>query len=97
MKEDLKLVKSVKENTQDIVSKPLPPGTLFVVCLNKPLIELWSMKESYSDDLYDYPATGQKSVYSISDSGVKNSDHVPYMLSPEDELLLFNEGLSENY
>jgi hypothetical protein len=37
MKNKLKLLKSVKGTGKDQPSKALPPGTLYVVCKNKPL------------------------------------------------------------
>lgn len=95
MKKNLKLVKSSKENGKDVVSKPLPPGTLYVVCLNRPLIELWALNNQITNDYYDSPEPKQTSFYATSIS--RDNDNVPFMLSPEDELLLYNEGLSENY
>jgi hypothetical protein len=97
MKKNQKLLKSVKGKTMDQVSKPLPPGTLYVVCLNKPLIDLWAIKDRYSNDYFDNSVESRASIDTRSISPLYRDDRVPVMLTPEEEMLLYNEGLSDNY
>jgi len=97
MKDNLKLIKSKKGSGKDTHSKALPPGTLFVVFRNKPLIDLWAISNLYPDDYYDKNVPAGSSVYTTSDSSLCGDDRIPVMLSPEDAMLLYNEGLSEYY
>ena len=96
MKNELTMLKSIKGTGKDLVSKPLPPGTLYVVCLNKPLIDLWSVNNRYAGDYYDTSVISPKpSVYSTPESSLQSDDGIPGILSPEDEMLLYNEGFSD--
>ncbi len=97
MKNNLKLLKSLKETEKHQPSKALPPGTLYVVCLNKPLIELWALSDRYTNDYYDNTLRYKESVYTRSNSSLHSDDRIPGILSPDDEMLLFNDGLSEYY
>jgi len=94
MKNNSKDLQSIKGSGTDIPSKPLPPGTLYVVCLNKPLIDLWAMSDRYT---YDTSVTYRSSVHTSLNSHLQNDDKVPVMLSPEEEMLLYNEGLTDWY
>ena len=80
---------------EDIPSKPLPPGTLYVVCLNKPLIDLWKVNNRFTNDYYDASETCLSPDYATSKSSFVNDDRIPVMLSLEDEMLLYNDGLTE--
>jgi hypothetical protein len=96
-KEERKLMKSKKGAGTDIISTPLPPGTLYVVCLNKPLINLWAMHDRNSSDYSTAPLPDRSSVYQQSDNAMSKDDRVQGILSPEDEMLLYNEGLTDYY
>lgn len=96
MKNELTMLKSIKGTGKDLVSKPLPPGTLYVVCLNKPLIDLWAVNNRYAGDYNDTSVMPQKpSVYSTPESSLQGDDRIQGILSPEDEMLLYNDGLSD--
>ena len=96
MKNNKNSLKSLKGSGKDLASKPLPPGTLFVVCLNKPLIDLWSVNNRYAGDYYDTSVIPKKSsVFSAPEFFLQNDDRIQGILSPEDEMLLYNEGLSD--
>ena len=97
MKNDLKLLKSIKGTAKDQPSKPVPPGTLYVVCLNKPLIELWALSDRYTNDYYDNTLRYKASIYTRSDSSLKSDDSIPVILSADDEMMLYNDELSEYY
>lgn len=75
----------------------LPPCKLYVVCLNKPLIDLWAISDRYTNDYYDNTLRYKASVYAKSNSSLHSDDRIPVILSPDDEMMLFNDGLSENY
>jgi hypothetical protein len=96
-KDDLKLLKSKKGSGMDIPSTPLPPGTLYVVCLNKPLINLWAMHDRNSSDYSTTPLPNRSSVYQHSNNASNKDDRIPGILSPEDEMLLYNDGLTDYY
>ena len=97
MKNDLKLLKSIKGTGKDQPSKAVPPGTLYVICLNKPLIELWALSDRYTNDFYDNTLRYKASVYSQSNSTLQSDDRIPLILSPDDEMMLYNDELSEYY
>ena len=96
MKNDVTL-KPIKGTAKDQPSKPVQPGTLYVVCLNKPLIELWAISDRYTNDYYDNTLRYKASVYTSSGSSLKSDDRIPVILSPDDEMMLFNDDLSEFY
>jgi hypothetical protein len=96
-KDERKLMKSKKGTGADIISTPLPPGTLYVVCLNKPLINLWAMHDRNSSDYSTTPLPKSSSVYQHSNNALSKDDKVQGILSPEDEMLLYNEGLTDYY
>jgi hypothetical protein len=83
--------------SKDKATKVTPPGQLYVIFLNKPLIELWSLAERYKDDYYDTTDRYRSSVYTKSISGLNEDDRIPVILTQEDEMLLYNDGLSEYY
>ena len=97
MKNDLKLLKSKKGTGNSETSKELPPCKLYAICLNKPLIDLWAMADLYTDDYYDTTVRYRASVYTKSKSSLKSDDCIPVLLSPDDEMMLYNEGLAEYY
>jgi hypothetical protein len=97
MKNKLKLLKSVKGTGKDQPSKALPPGTLYVVCKNKPLIALWALSDRSANDYYDSSVPNRRSGYSTTYSPWHGEDRMPVILSQDEEMMLFNEGLSENY
>jgi hypothetical protein len=97
MDKNAKLLTPIKGKNIDIVSKPLPPGTLYVLCLNKPLINLWAMNDSYSNDHYDTSSPYSSSIYKNSETASQSEDRIPVMLSPEEEMLLYNDGLTDLY
>jgi hypothetical protein len=97
MKKNQELLKSIKGKNTDTPSKPLPPGTLYVVCLNKPLIDLWATSDHNTNDYYDSSTPYSSSVYLNSDDALLRTDNIPVILSPEEEMLLYNEGLTEYY
>ncbi len=74
-----------------------PSSKLYVICLNKPLIELWAMADRYTPDYYDTTERYKASVYSKPGPGVKSDDSIQGLLSPDDEMMLYNEGLTEYY
>ena len=94
MKNNPKDLQSIKGSGMDLPSKPLPPGTLYVVCLNKPLIDLWAMSDR---NMYDTPVTKRSSAHTSLNSHLQSDDKIPVMLSPEEEMLLYNEGLTDWY
>lgn len=97
MKNDLKLLKSIKGTGKDQLSKAVPPSTLYVICLNKPLIDLWALSDRYTNDYYDNTLRYKASVYTRSNSSLHNDDRIPVILSPDDEMMLYNDELSEYY
>lgn len=97
MKNNLTLMKSIKGKGEDITSKPLPPGTLYVVCLNKPLIDLWKVNNRFANDYYDASETYFSPDHATLKSSFVNDDRISVMLSLEDEMLLYNEGLTDYY
>jgi hypothetical protein len=97
MKNDLKSLKSIKGTCKENSSKAAPPGTLYVVFLNKPLIDLWEISDRYTSDYYDNTLRYRASVYTKSNSSLHSDDRIPVILSPDEEMMLFNEGFSENY
>ena len=97
MKKDIKNLKPVKGMGEDKPSSPLPPGTLYVVCKNRPLINLWQLNNRYSCDHYDISETNLKSDYAMTRSSFQKDDMVSALLSLEEEMLLYNDGLSDNY
>ena len=97
MKNDLKLLKSKKVAAKNEPSKELLPCKLYAICLNRPLIDLWAMTDRYTDDYYETTVRYRASIYSKSKSTLKSDDRIPVMLSPDDEMMLYNEGLAEYY
>ena len=77
----------------DLPAKPLLPGSLYVVFLNKPLIDLWAITDLYANDYYDSTLPARTNAYLKSNSALHCDDRVPVMLSQEEEMLLYNEGL----
>ena len=92
-----KFLKSIKGTGKDKPSKAQPPATLYVVCLNKPLIELWALSDRYNNDYYDNTLRYKASVYTRSNSSLNSDDRIPVILSADDEMMLYNDGLSEYY
>jgi len=97
MKDGFKLLKSIKGTGKDQPSKAVPPGALYVVCLNKPLIELWALSDRYTNDYYDNTLRYRASVYTQSNSSLQSDDRIPVILSPDDEMMLYNDELSGYY
>jgi hypothetical protein len=97
MKKDLKELKLIKGTGNDQPSKSVTPGTLYVICLNKPLIELWALSDRYTNDYYDNTLRYRASVYTRSNSSLPADDRIPVLLSPDDEMMLYNEELSDYY
>lgn len=97
MKNNLKLLKSKKSAPEEKPLKQPPPGKLYAVCLNKPLIELWALTDRYNNDYYDTSVRYKASVYTKSNYPLLSDDRIPVILSPDDEMMLYNEGLSEYY
>ena len=97
MKNNLTLMKSIKGMGEDLPSKPLPPGTLYVVCLNKPLIDLWKVNNRFTNGYYDTSETCLSPAYATAKPSFQNDDRISVMLSLEDEMLLYNDGLSDYY
>jgi hypothetical protein len=97
MKDKRKLLKTKQGSGKEKLSKERSPAKLYAVCLNKPLIELWAMSDRYSNDYYDTSERYKGSVYAKSFSSLKSDDRIPVILSPDDEMMLYNEGLSEYY
>jgi hypothetical protein len=96
MKNDIKNLKPIKGRGEDLVANPLPPGTMYVVCLNTPLINLWKLNNFYSNESYNSNDASFISGFSKQGSFILNEDRVYDMLTLEEELLLYNDGLSEN-
>ncbi len=97
MKNFFMLLKSIKGDGKNEPSKELPPSKLHVVCVNKPLIDLWAITDPYTNEYYDTTARYRASVYTKSNSVLNSDDRIPVILSPDDEMMLFNEGFSENH
>lgn len=97
MKNDLKLLKSIKGTAKDEPSKTVSQSALYVICLNKPLIDLWAMSDRYTNDYYDNTLRYKASIYTRSNSTSNNDDRIPVILSPDDEMMLYNDELSEYY
>jgi hypothetical protein len=97
MKDYLKLLKSNNVAGKSWPSKELPPGTLYVACLNRPLIDLWAITDSYTNNNYDSSVPFTSSVYSASGSHSPYDDRIPNILSPYDVMMLYNDGLTEYY
>ena len=97
MKEDLTLIKSGPDTGKNKLSAEKPPCKLYAVCLNKPLIELWAMSDLYNREYCDTDLQYRTSVYTKSITDLYRDDRIPGMLSPDDEMMLYNEGLSDYY
>ncbi len=97
MKNDIKNLKSIKGMGEDLPSKPLPPGTLYVICLNKPLIELWKVNNRFANGYYESSEAYMSPDYATQKSSFLKDDRIHGMLSLEDEMLLYNDGLSDYY
>lgn len=97
MKNDNKMLNSIKGMGEDLPSKPLPPGTLYVVCLNKPLIELWKVNNRFTNGYYESSESYMSPDHATQKSSFLNDDRIHGMLSLEDEMLLYNDGLSDYY
>lgn len=97
MKDDLKLLKPIKGTGEGQPSKAGQSGALYVIFLNKPLIELWALSDRYTNDYYDNTLRYKASVYTRSGSALKSDDRIPVILSPDDEMMLYNDELSEYY
>ena len=97
MKNDQTILKSIKGTGTDLPAKPLPPGSLYVVFLNKPLIDLWAITDISANDYYDTSLPARTSAYLRSNSSLHSDDRIPVILSEEDEMLLYNEGLFDYY
>jgi hypothetical protein len=97
MKNYLMLLKSKKGTGKEQLSKEIPSCKLYVVSLNKPLIDLHAMSDPYSNDYYDTNLRYKASVYTKSIYASNSDDRIPVILSADDEMMLYNEGLSENY
>ena len=97
MKKDQTILKSIKGTGTDLPAKPLLPGSLYVVFLNKPLIDLWAITDLNANDYYDSSLPARTSAYLISKSTLLSDDRIPVILSEEDEMLLYNEGLFDYY
>ena len=81
-------------------SKPsteMPPCKLYAICLNKPLIDLWVLTDRYNNDYYDTTLRYKGSVYSRAIPAIPGDDRIPVILSPDDEMMLYNDGLCEYY
>jgi hypothetical protein len=81
------------EHEKDFPAKPLPPGTLYVVFVNKPLIDLWAITDLHANDYCGSALPGRTTAYVKSNSALNSDDRVPVILSQEEEMLLYNEGL----
>ena len=97
MKNYLMLLKSKKVAGKEQLSKEVPTCKLYVVSLNKPLIDLGSITDPYNKEYYDTTVQYRASVYTKSNSVLHSEDRIPVILSPDDEMMLYNEGLSEYY
>ena len=97
MKNDQTNLKSIKGTGKDLTAKPLPPGSLYVVFLNKPLIDLWAITDLYANDYYDSSLPARTSAYLKSSSSLHTDDRIPVILSQEDEMLLYNEGYFDKH
>jgi hypothetical protein len=97
MKKDLKLLKSKQAICTNEPSKKTPPSKLYAICLNRPLIDLWAMTDRYTNDYYDTTVRYRASVYTKSKSSLKSDECISVILSPDDEMMLYNEGLAEYY
>lgn len=97
MKNYLMLLKSKKSAGKEKLSKEIPTCKLYVVSLNKPLIDLGAITDPYTNDYYDSTARYRASVYTRSKSALNSDDRIPVILSADDEMMLYNEGLSEYY
>ena len=91
------LLKSEKITGKKEPAKELSASKLHVVCVNKPLIDLWAITRPYTNDYYDTAAPYRASVYTKSNSVLNSDDRIPVILSPDEEMMLYNEGLSENH
>jgi hypothetical protein len=97
MKDYLMFFKSNKGTGKEQSSKELPTCKLYVVSLNKPLIDLHAMTDPYTNDYFETTLPYRGSVYTRSMSASNSDDRIPVILSEDDEMMLFNEGFSENY
>ena len=97
MKNDQTNLKSIKGTGTDHPAKPLPPGSLYVVFLNKPLIDLWAITDLNANDYCDTTLPARTSAYLRSNSAFRSDDRIPVILSEEEEMLLYNEGLFDYY
>ncbi len=97
MKNDQKNLKSIKGAGKDLPAKPLAPGSLYVVFLNKPLIDLWAITDLYRNDYYDAALSARTNSYLKSNSAMYSDDSIPGILSQEDEMMLYNEGFFDKH
>jgi hypothetical protein len=97
MKNFFMLLKLKKDTGKNRTAKELPPSKLHVVCLNKPLIDLQAITDPYNNEYYDSTVRYRTSVYTRSNSALHSDDRIPVILSADDEMILYNEGLSEDY
>ena len=97
MKNDKTILKPIKGEGKDLPAKPLMPGSLYVVFLNKPLIDLWAITDLYRNDYYDAALPARTNSYLKSNSGFRSDDSIPGMLSQEDEMMLYNEGFFDKH
>jgi hypothetical protein len=97
MKGELKLIKSKKGSLKKQSAVEKLPCKLFAVCLNRPLIELWALAEKNSGDHTDADLQYSASVYTKSHALLHHDDRIPVLLSTDDMMMLYNEGLSDYY
>ena len=91
------LLKSKKNTGKTDLSREVPACKLYVVSLNKPLIDLHAISDPYSNDYFDTNTRYRASIYTKSISALNSDDRIPVILSEDDEMMLYNEGLSEYY
>jgi len=90
-------VKTKKTSGKCKPSTEMQPCKLYAVCLNKPLIDLWVLTDRYNNDYYDTTLRYKGSVYSRAIPAIPGDDRIPVILSPDDEMMLYNDGLCEYY
>jgi hypothetical protein len=90
-------IQSKKVGGKNKSSANMLPNKLYAVCLNKPLIELWVLTDRYNNDYYDTTLRYKGSVYSRLSPAIPGDDRIPVILSPDDEMMLYNDGLCEYY
>ena len=89
------LLKSKKNSGKPNLSGEVPSCKLYVVSLNKPLIDLHAINDPYTHEYFDTNARYRASVYTKPMSALNSDDRIPFILSEDDEMMLYNEGLSE--